>query len=302
MNKKGFTLVELLAVIAILAILMLLIMPNVLNMFNTGRKDAFKVQVNSIVKAAEEQRQSDVFNSSVTYMYCYGTGTDCTPNMSLNTSEGDVKYMVVFDSYNKVTGVALSNSNYCYIKSGNVSDINTNDFIENSALSCTGTTCTCSGSQSVSLPSGVKYAYWTMAEGGNGTNYSKTQMPSTAKTSLAALGFTDSSTYIRTSLDNNGNPFAHELCIYYSEKSFCTDNEIISDDVSVVGATMKSRMEEAFGEPAGSYSVNTSSNGVSIRFGTANIYKNVSGYTDSHVNSNTLNCRVATNGGAGCWQ
>ncbi|UKI58404.1 MAG: prepilin-type N-terminal cleavage/methylation domain-containing protein [Clostridium sp.] len=38
MNKKGFTLVELLAVIAILAILVLVAVPNVLGMFNNAKK------------------------------------------------------------------------------------------------------------------------------------------------------------------------------------------------------------------------------------------------------------------------
>ena len=37
MNKKGFTLVELLAVIAILAILVIIALPNVLKMFKCGR-------------------------------------------------------------------------------------------------------------------------------------------------------------------------------------------------------------------------------------------------------------------------
>ena len=36
MNKKGFTLVELLAVIAILALLIIIALPNVLEMFNRG--------------------------------------------------------------------------------------------------------------------------------------------------------------------------------------------------------------------------------------------------------------------------
>ena len=38
MNKKGFTLVELLAVIAILAILVIIALPNVLKMFNDSNK------------------------------------------------------------------------------------------------------------------------------------------------------------------------------------------------------------------------------------------------------------------------
>ena len=37
-NKKGFTLVELLAVIAILAILVIIALPNVMGMFNEAKK------------------------------------------------------------------------------------------------------------------------------------------------------------------------------------------------------------------------------------------------------------------------
>lgn len=39
MNKKGFTLVELLAVIAILAILVIIALPNVIKMYNSAKKE-----------------------------------------------------------------------------------------------------------------------------------------------------------------------------------------------------------------------------------------------------------------------
>lgn len=55
MNKKGFTLVELLAVIAILAILVLLALPNVLEMFNTGKQKSFFIEVGNVYKAAQQQ-------------------------------------------------------------------------------------------------------------------------------------------------------------------------------------------------------------------------------------------------------
>ena len=55
MNKKGFTLVELLAVIAILAILVIIAMPNVLEMFNKAKVDAFETEVKTHVKAVSNQ-------------------------------------------------------------------------------------------------------------------------------------------------------------------------------------------------------------------------------------------------------
>ena len=45
MKKKGFTLVELLAVIAILAILVIIALPNVMGMFNQAKKNSFSTEI-----------------------------------------------------------------------------------------------------------------------------------------------------------------------------------------------------------------------------------------------------------------
>jgi len=52
-NKKGFTLVELLAVIAILAILVIIALPNVMGMFNQAKKNSFTTEVKEIYKVAQ---------------------------------------------------------------------------------------------------------------------------------------------------------------------------------------------------------------------------------------------------------
>ena len=54
-NKKGFTLVELLAVIAILAILVIMALPAVLRMFEKARIDSFTNEVNVLVRTTEQQ-------------------------------------------------------------------------------------------------------------------------------------------------------------------------------------------------------------------------------------------------------
>jgi len=59
MKKKGFTLVELLAVIAILAILVIIALPNVLGMFNQAKKNTFVTEVQSIYSTGETQFVSD---------------------------------------------------------------------------------------------------------------------------------------------------------------------------------------------------------------------------------------------------
>ena len=55
MSKKGFTLVELLAVIAILAILVIIALPNVLGMFNQAKKDTFTTETKEMVKITQQQ-------------------------------------------------------------------------------------------------------------------------------------------------------------------------------------------------------------------------------------------------------
>ena len=48
MKKKGFTLVELLAVIAILAILVIIALPNVMGMFREAKKNSFMTEIISM--------------------------------------------------------------------------------------------------------------------------------------------------------------------------------------------------------------------------------------------------------------
>lgn len=54
MKRKGFTLVELLAVIAILAILTVIAVPNVLKMYNNSKKNAFIVQARKTANVSQD--------------------------------------------------------------------------------------------------------------------------------------------------------------------------------------------------------------------------------------------------------
>lgn len=76
MSRKGFTLVELLAVIAILGLIVVLAVPNVMNMFNNAKKTAFKADVQMIFRQAQTDFVSDSFNVSGPKWYCKdGTGS-----------------------------------------------------------------------------------------------------------------------------------------------------------------------------------------------------------------------------------
>lgn len=52
-NKKGFTLVEIVAAIAIMAIIGLIAVPSVIKKFNTSRIQAMTIQENKLVEAGD---------------------------------------------------------------------------------------------------------------------------------------------------------------------------------------------------------------------------------------------------------
>ncbi len=67
-NKKGFTLVELLAVIVVLAIIMIIAIPAVMTQMNNARVGTFKVYGQKVLAKAEETYQADLL---------FGTSSNC---------------------------------------------------------------------------------------------------------------------------------------------------------------------------------------------------------------------------------
>ena len=96
MKKKGFTLVELLAVIAILGILVVVVMINVLKIYRDAKEDSFITQVQSIYKAAEGRYLSDTLSQGRADV-CYDNETN---PFDLNGQE--VKYFLKFNENGKI--------------------------------------------------------------------------------------------------------------------------------------------------------------------------------------------------------
>ena len=111
MNKKGFTLVELLAVIAILALLVLVAVPNVLGMFNKAKKDTFLTEAKSIFKESASKYISDnMHNSNEGNIYCKSETDSKNP---LDMDIGDTYYYIEKDSTGKtIKFVAWNSSGY----------------------------------------------------------------------------------------------------------------------------------------------------------------------------------------------
>jgi len=75
-EKKGFTLVELLAVIVVLALLIVLAMPTILELMENARKSTFQKAVMKMVNTAEQMYASDTLTG--TQKACY-TATELNP-------------------------------------------------------------------------------------------------------------------------------------------------------------------------------------------------------------------------------
>ena len=88
MKKKGFTLVELLAVIAILAILVIIALPNVMNLFKTAKRNAFETQVRKVAQVSK-QKLLTTSNSQKTFdcenLLSGKTFDDCTASVEGST-------------------------------------------------------------------------------------------------------------------------------------------------------------------------------------------------------------------------
>ncbi len=136
--KKGFTLVELLAVIAIIAIIALITTPIVLNIIQSSREKAFVDSAHGLVVAAGTyQAEKQAANENTTLFINYKTSTETEKNV-LKT-DGDLPDAGEFsvDENGKVSLALWSNdAHICAVKDASEKDIRINKNITD-ADSCT---------------------------------------------------------------------------------------------------------------------------------------------------------------------
>ena len=112
MNKKGFTLVELLAVIAILAILVIIALPNVMGMFNEAKKNSFTTEIKEIYKVAEQTWISD--SMFETKKQIYSRCPTCnTKNLEL-TGRNELDYYIEFNKSGNIVKYYATDHTYQY--------------------------------------------------------------------------------------------------------------------------------------------------------------------------------------------
>lgn len=106
LNRKGFTLVELLAVIVVLAFVMVLAAPSVLSSMNSARQSSFMLYAEKMLNSAQTKYQSDQLIQLMDDTYCYNLSelTDSKSTqysgfvMVTRGSKPDAKYTIqMFD-------------------------------------------------------------------------------------------------------------------------------------------------------------------------------------------------------------
>lgn len=135
--KKGFTLVELIAVIIILAILMIIAIPSVLGTLEEAKMNTFNAQAKSIWQSAEQKFIIDSILGE--QKECYGTGELDLASIAPYTS-----YYVYLDTEGKVTGIKVQDPIEKYVAEGTT--INGITVRIDESLTSTSTTLSCDNS------------------------------------------------------------------------------------------------------------------------------------------------------------
>ena len=117
--KKGFTLVELLAVIAILAVLAIITLPNVISIFNDAKKSSFENEVKTIYKQAQTDWLVDSMSGS-SGEQVYTRCNNCTGKQLKLSGRSNIDYYVKVNSGGSVVEFYVTDGDYQFQYEGDL--------------------------------------------------------------------------------------------------------------------------------------------------------------------------------------
>ena len=111
--KKGFTLVELLAVIAILAILAIISLPNIMDMFNTAKANSFTTELKTIHKVAQQKWISDSLFDTGEKIYARCKTGNCPDHLDLS-GRTQLEYYIKVNKAGNITEYLATDGTFQY--------------------------------------------------------------------------------------------------------------------------------------------------------------------------------------------
>ena len=118
MNKRGFTLVELLSVVAIIALLVVIALPNVMDTFNKSKQESFTTEVKQLYKVAEQTWMSENLFGSKERVYARCEG--CTEEELDMSGRKSLDYLIKVNKAGKVVELYVTDGTYQIEMTGNI--------------------------------------------------------------------------------------------------------------------------------------------------------------------------------------
>jgi len=115
-DKKGFTLVELLAVVAILALLVIISLPNIMAMFMDAKKNSFLTECKQIFKTAQQQWMKDSMFETKDQVYT--RCKTCTEKTLSLSGRKEIDYYINLNKAGKVVSFQATDGTFQFIYVG----------------------------------------------------------------------------------------------------------------------------------------------------------------------------------------